>query len=74
MLVVQLRKLGREIYGVRDGSSNEKGKNRIGEPNNSVDKILQSDIASQMGISVDTLQNYDDATIIDVMEWMINKT
>lgn len=61
------------VQGVRDGSSNEKGKNRIGEPNNSVDKISQSDIASQMGISVDTLQNYKMlATIIDVMEWMIN--
>lgn len=46
------------IYGVRNGSSNEKGNNRIGEPNNSVDKISQSDIATQMCISVDTLQNY----------------
>lgn len=46
------------LYGVRDGSANEKGNNRIGEPNNSVDQISQSDIASQMGISVDTLQNY----------------
>lgn len=46
------------IYGVRDGSSNEKGNNRIGEPNNSVDQISQSDIATQMGVSVDTLQNY----------------
>lgn len=61
------------IYGVRDGSSNEKGNNRIGEPNNSVDQISQSDIATQMGVSVDTLQNYKMlATIIDVMEWMIN--
>ena len=46
------------LYGVRDGSANEKGNNRIGEPNNSVDQISQSDIASHMGISVDTLQNY----------------
>lgn len=46
------------IYGVREGSSNEKGNNRIGEPNNSGDQITQSDIAAQMGISVDTLQNY----------------
>lgn len=46
------------LYGVRDGSANEKGNNRIGEPNNSVDQISQSDIASQMGMSVDTLQNY----------------
>lgn len=40
------------IYGVRDGSS---GKRSL-EPNNSV--LNQSDIAAQMGISVDTLQNY----------------
>lgn len=46
------------IYGVRDGSLNEKGNNRIGEPNNLGDQITQSDIAAQMGISVDTLQNY----------------
>lgn len=48
----------KEIYGVREGSLNEKGNNRIGEPNNSGDQITQSDIAAQMGISVDTLQNY----------------
>lgn len=46
------------LYGVRNGSANEKGNNRIGEPNNSVDQKSQSDIAAQMGISVDTLQNY----------------
>ena len=40
------------IYGVRDGSSGK----RILEPNNSAPK--QSDLATQMGISVDTLQNY----------------
>lgn len=40
------------IYGVRDGSS---GKRSL-EPNYSV--LNQSDIAAQMGISVDTLQNY----------------
>lgn len=44
------------IYGEREGSSNKKGINQyVGEPNNSVD---QSDIAAQIGISVDTLQNY----------------
>lgn len=46
------------LYGIRNGSANEKGNNRIGEPNNSADQISQSDIASKMGISVDTLQNY----------------
>lgn len=58
------KKVGRRIkeleklYGVRDGSSNEKGNNRIGEPNNSVDNVTQSDIAAKLGMSVDTLQNY----------------
>lgn len=46
------------LYGVRVGSLNEKGNNRIGEPNNSDDQITQADLASQLGISVDTLQNY----------------
>lgn len=44
------------IYGVRDGSSGK----RILEPNNSAPK--QSDLATQMGISVDTLQNYKKLT------------
>ena len=46
------------LYGIRNGSANEKGDNRIGEPNNSVDQRTQSDLATQMGMSVDTLQNY----------------
>ena len=46
------------IYGIRNGSANEKGNNRIGEPNNSVDQKSQRDLATQMGISVDTLRNY----------------
>ena len=46
------------MYGIRNGSANEKGDNRIGEPNNSVDQRTQSDLAAQMGMSVDTLQNY----------------
>lgn len=58
------KKVGRRIkeleklYGVRDGSSNKKGNNRIGEPNNSVDNVTQSDLAAKLGMSVDTLQNY----------------
>lgn len=58
------KKVGRRImelerlYGIRDGSSNEKGNNRIGEPNNSVDNVTQSDLAAKLGMSVDTLQNY----------------
>lgn len=56
-------KLGRcikeleRIYGVRDGSANEKGNNRIGEPKVSDDQLSQSDIAEMIGISVDTLNN-----------------
>lgn len=58
------KKVGRRImelerlYGIRDGSFNAKGNNRIGEQNNSVDNVTQSDLATQLGISVDTLQNY----------------
>ena len=40
------------LYGIREGSE---GKRSL-EPNNSA--LKQSDIASQMGISVDTLENY----------------
>lgn len=46
------------LYRIREGSLNKKGNNRIGEPNNSVDQITQSDLAAKLGISVDTLQNY----------------
>lgn len=61
-------KLGRcikeleRIYGVRDGSANEKGNNRIGEPKVSDDQLSQSDIAEMIGISVDTLNNYKKLT------------
>ena len=57
-------KLGRcikeleRIYGVREGSANQKGNNRIGEPKVSDDQLTQSDIAEMIGISVDTLNNY----------------
>ena len=46
------------LYGIRDGSFNAKGNNRIGEQNNSVDNVTQSDLAAKLGMSVDTLQNY----------------
>lgn len=61
-------KLGRcikeleRIYGVRDGSANKKGNNRIGEPKVSDDQLNQSDIADMIGISVDTLNNYKKLT------------
>lgn len=50
------------LYGIRNGSANEKGNNRIGEPNSSDDQKSQSDLAAQMGISVDTLNNYKKLT------------
>lgn len=40
------------LYGIQNGGD------RKSEPNSSVLKKSQSDIAAQMGISVDTLQNY----------------
>lgn len=71
-------KLGRcikeleRIYGVRDGSSNEKGNNRIGEPKLSDDQLSQSDIAEMIGISVDTLQNYKKLTelVPELQDWV----
>lgn len=50
------------IYGVREGSANQKGNNRIGEPKVSDDQLTQSDIAEMIGISVDTLNNYKKLT------------
>lgn len=61
-------KLGRcikeleRIYGVREGSANQKGNNRIGEPKVSDDQLTQSDIAEMIGVSVDTLNNYKKLT------------
>ena len=61
-------KLGRCIvflegyYGIRQGSANEKGNNRIGELNNSThqsdDPHTESELAERYGISRFTLQNY----------------
>ena len=50
------------LYGIRNGSANEKGNNRIGEPKVSDDQLTQSDIAEMIGISVDTLNNYKKLT------------
>lgn len=53
------------LYGVREGRPEKL-------PNNSVDKT-QSDIASQMGISVDTLQNYKQLTkMIPELEGLVD--
>ena len=71
-------KLGRcikeleRICGVRNGSFNEKGNNRIGEPKVSDDKLSQSDIADIIGISVDTLNNYKKLTelVPELQDWV----
>ena len=51
------------LYGIREGSAGGNGSNQYIkkelEPNSSVEaKKSQCDLAAQMGISVDTLQNY----------------
>ena len=46
------------IKGVRQGSANEKGDNRIGQPNNSDDSFTQKDLAEQLNIKQDTVTNY----------------
>lgn len=49
------------MYGIREGSAGGTGQNQYTkelEPNNSDEAITQSDLATQLGISVDTLQNY----------------
>lgn len=57
------------IYGVRNGSSNKKGNNRIGEPKVSAD---QSDVANMFGLSVDTIQNYKKLSdlIPELQDWV----
>lgn len=37
------------IYGIRNGSANEKGDNRIGEPQFADDQMSQSDLANEKG-------------------------
>lgn len=46
------------IYGVRAGSANEKGNNRIGESNNFTDQMTEADLANMLGLTRQTLQNY----------------
>ena len=46
------------IYGIRNGSANEKGNNRIGDRNNFCDQMTQEDLAGQLGITTKSLQNY----------------
>lgn len=47
------------IYGIRQGSNNEKGVNQyIGDGNNFTDQKSQQDLAKQIGIDQRQLQNY----------------
>lgn len=50
------------IYGIREGSANEKGTNRIGVSNNFTDQsdtpTTESDLATQLGLTRQSLQNY----------------
>lgn len=57
---LRIRELER-LYGVRDGSNGGTGKNQYTkelEPNKSVEATPQEKLAMQMGLSVDTIQNY----------------
>lgn len=67
------KKLGRcikeleRIYGIREGSSNEKGNNRIGQSNKFTDQTTkkpktETDFAEQLGITRQSLQNYKKLT------------
>ena len=47
-----------KYYGVRQGSENEKGDNKIGEKNNSPHQKLQTDIANEIGLDKTQLRNY----------------
>ena len=47
------------LYGIQHGATSFQGNQYEVTPNNSeIPKKSQSDLAAQMGISVDTLQNY----------------
>ncbi len=46
------------IYGIRQGSANENGDNKIGDLNNSNDQMTQKDLAEQLQIDQSQLINY----------------
>ena len=46
------------ILGIRNGSANEKGNNRIGDGNNFHDKTTQADLAERLKVSQRQLNNY----------------
>lgn len=68
-------KLGRcikeleRLYGIQNGG--DRGNQyKVAEPNNSALAKSQSDLATQMGISVDTLQNYK--MLAELIEAMVH--
>lgn len=75
-------KLGRcikeleRIYGIRQGSYNEKGSNRIGEPKVSDDQKdpkTEAELAELLGITRQTLQNYKKLTeLIPELEELVD--
>ena len=46
------------ILGIRNGSANEKGNNRIGDLHNANDKATQSDLGEKLKISQSQLSRY----------------
>lgn len=65
------------IYGIRNGSTNKKGDNRIGESNYFTDQsntpTTESDFAAQLGLTRQSLQNYKQlATMIPEIQDLIS--
>jgi len=60
------------IYGIRQGSANQKGDNRIGERDNLADQITQKELAVNMGIKEKQLQEYKKlTTLIPELQQMV---
>jgi len=60
------------IYGIRQGSANGKGDNRIGEQDNLADQKTQGELADQVGISKQQLQDYKKlTTLIPELQQMV---
>jgi hypothetical protein len=71
-------KLGRcikeleRIYGIREGSTNKKGNNRIGDEKVFRHQSTQEQLADIIGVSVDTLSNYKKLTelVPELQDWV----
>lgn len=60
------------IYGIRQGSANEKGDNKIGDQNNLGDQKTQKDLAKQLNITDEQLRNYKKlTTLIPELQTMV---